>query len=96
MLYKCDPYLVRLGKGGELCTRLHHISVHVKYFTEQGRSRSSIKSFRVCVGSYSQQQSRGCESTRDRVTDWLYLFLVPLASFNLLQYYDRLDPTVSM
>ena len=40
--------------------------------------------------SYGQQWSRDCESTLDRVTNWLYLFLVPLASFNLLQYYTRL------
>ena len=40
--------------------------------------------------NYGQQRSRDCESTLDRVTNWLYLFLVPLASFNLLQYYTRL------
>ena len=37
--------------------------------------------------SYGQHGIRDCESSRDRVTNWLYLFLVPLASFNLLQYY---------
>ena len=40
--------------------------------------------------SYGQQRSRDCESTLDRVTNWLYLFLIPLASFHLLQYYTRL------
>ena len=40
--------------------------------------------------SYGQQLSQDCESTLDRVTNWLYLFFVPLASFDLLQYYTRL------
>ena len=41
--------------------------------------------------NYGQQQrSQDCESTLDSVTNWLYLFLVPLASFNLLQYCTRL------
>ena len=41
--------------------------------------------------SYGQQRSRDCESTLDLVTNWLYLFLLSLASFNLLQYYTRLE-----
>ena len=40
--------------------------------------------------SYGQHRIQDCELTRDRVTNWLYLFLDPLASFNLLQYYIRL------
>ena len=31
------------------------------------------------IVSYGQHGIRDCESTRDRVTNWLYLFLVPLA-----------------
>ena len=41
--------------------------------------------------SYGQQRSPDCKSTLDRVTNWLYLLLVPLASFNLLHYYIRLE-----
>ena len=41
----------------------------------------------ITLESYGQHGIRDCESTLDRVTNWLYLFLVPLASFNLLQYY---------
>ena len=44
----------------------------------------------INIESYGQHGIRDCESTLDRVTNWLYLFLVPLASFNLLQYYTRL------
>ena len=40
--------------------------------------------------SYGQQRSRDCESTHDRMTNWLYLFLITLASVNLLQYHMRL------
>ena len=34
--------------------------------------------------SYGQHATRDCEPTRSLVTNWLYLFFVPLASFNLL------------
>ena len=45
---------------------------------------------KTCLGSYGQHGLPECESTHDFVTNWLYLFLVPLASFKLLQYYIRL------
>ena len=44
----------------------------------------------ITLESYGQHGIRDCESTLDRVTNWLYLFLIPLASFHLLQYYTRL------
>ena len=37
------------------------------------------------MGSYGQHGIPECESTHDFVTNWLYLFLVPLASFKLLR-----------
>ena len=45
---------------------------------------------KTCLGSYGQHGLPECESTHDFVTNWLYLFLVPLASFKFLQYYIRM------
>ena len=44
----------------------------------------------ITLESYGQHGIRDCESTHDRMTNWLYLFLITLASVNLLQYHMRL------
>ena len=65
-----------MGGGSFIC-------VYVRYASEL------IHVIFCHIMSYGQQRSQDCESTRDRVTNWLYLFLVSLQGVSKkTQHYD--------